>query len=113
MFKHSIEVAAAGGEYTATAEMTVSTEFACFEVPEKIRRELEIEPLTKCSTVLSDGRPFDMDMGRTWVTVDGRKDLRMVVLGDEDLPSVFGVFARVQLDFIPDPPQEDLASPAR
>ena len=113
MFKHSIEVAATGGENTATVEMTVSTEFACFKVPEKIRRELEIEPFTKCSTVPSDGRPFDMDMGRTWVTVDGRKVLRMVVLSDEDLPSVFGVFARVQLDIIPDPRREDQASPAR
>ena len=45
--------------------------------------------------------------------VDWRKDLRMFVLGDDYVPSVFGVFARVQLDFIPDPPQEDQASPAR
>ena len=102
-FKHSVEIAAAGGGYTAMVEMVMATEFACIEVPERIRRELEIEPVTKCSTVLADGRHIEMDIGRTWVTVDGRKDLRMVVLGDDDAPTVFGVFARVLLDFIPDP----------
>ena len=110
MFRHSIEIAAYGGEHTATVEMTVSAEFACFEVPEKIQHELEIEAVPKCSTALSD---VDIDMGRTWVTVDRRKVLRMVVLSDVDLPSVFGVFARVQLDFIPDPTQGDQDSPAR
>ena len=106
-----MEIAAAGGGYTAMVEMVMATEFACFEVPERIWRELEIEPYTKCSTVLDDGRHIDMDIGRTWVTVDGGKDLRMAVVGDEDAPSVFGVSARVQLDFVPDPAQESRDSP--
>ena len=110
-FKHSVEVAAVGGGHTAMVEMVMDTEFACIKVPERVRCELEIKPVSKFSTVLADGRSLEMDIGKTWVTLDGRKELRMLVCGEHGAPFVFGVFARVPLDFIPDLPQKDQASP--
>ena len=110
-FKHSVEVAAAGGRHSDVVEMVVATEFACFEVPDRIRRELVIEPFFKRSYARADGRQVEMDIGRTWVTLDGGDNLRMAVVSVEDFESVFGVFARVQLDSVPDPPREGRRSP--
>ena len=106
-----MEIAAVGGGHSDVVEMVVATEFACFEVPDSIRLELEIEPVTKCSTVLGDGRRIEMDIGRTRVKVDGGEDLRMAVVSVEDVASVFGVFAREQLDSVPGLPQDGRHSP--
>ena len=104
-FKHSVEIGAAGGGYGAMVEMIMATEVVCIEVPERIRRELEIEPVTMRNTVLADGRPVEMNIGMTWVTVGGRKVVLMAVIGEDGAPFVFGVFVRKLLDFGPDPPK--------
>ena len=58
-----MEVATAGGGHSDVVEMVVATEFACFEVPDRIRRELVIEPFLKRSYARADGRQVEMDIG--------------------------------------------------
>lgn len=53
-------------------EATVDTGAAFTTLPGNILRDLGIEPVGKRRFLLADGRRVWNDIGRAWVTIDGK-----------------------------------------
>ena len=59
-------------------------------VPAPLLERLGVVPHVRDTFILADGRRADRDIGRTWVRVDGRGELTLVVFGEPDAPTLLG-----------------------
>lgn len=72
-------------------------------VPRSLLRALGVTPYRKSSFQLADGRQLELDVGRTWVRVDGQEEYTQVVFGPEDSEPILGAVTLEEMALSVDP----------
>ena len=107
-FKRPLRISSMDGQRARDIEATVDTGAFFTTLPAPLLRELGIEPVDSRRFVVGDGRRVQMDIGRAWVTVDGRSEVTIVAFGEEDSPPVLGAYTLEGLILAVDPAGERL-----
>ena len=77
-------------------------------LPSYMLRELGIAPMDKRRFLLADGRRVWNDIGRAWVTIDGKSEVTLVVFGEDDAPPLLGAYTLEGLALAVDPVEQRL-----
>ena len=89
-------------------EAVVDTGAAYTTVPARILRELGVEPTGRRPFLLADGSRVDMDYGRAWITIEGEREVTIVVFGGDDAPPLIGAYTLEGLALAVDPVEQRL-----
>ena len=92
-FSYQIEIGDPEGRRFETVEALVDTGASFTLMPTSLLQRLGVEPHTKETFVLADGRQVEKDVGRTWVRAGGRAEITLVVFGDEGTRPLLGAYA--------------------
>ena len=107
-FSHLIQVGDPSGEHFEEVGALVDTGASYTVMPGSLLRELGVSSHTTEDFELADGRITQMDIGQTWVRIDGRSVITLVVFGDEDARSLLGAYTLEGLALSVDPSNERL-----
>lgn len=102
-FRVSMEIGDPAGQRYETIEALVDTGATYTTVSASLLERLGVVPHVRDTFILADGRRVDRDIGRTWVRVDGRVELTLVVFADPDSPSLLGAYTLEGLRLAADP----------
>ena len=102
-FRVSLEIGDPAGRHYETVEALVDTGAMYTTVPAPLLEHLGVVPHVLDTFILADGRRVDRDIGRTWVRVDGRVELTLVVFGEPESPSLLGAYTLEGLRLAADP----------
>ncbi len=102
-FRVSIEIGDPGGQRFETVEALVDTGATYTTISAPLLERLGVVPHARDTFLLADGRRVERDIGRTWVRVDGRVELTLVVFGGEDATPLLGAYTLEGLRLMPDP----------
>jgi len=91
-FRVRIEIGDPGAERFETVEALVDTGATYTTISAALLDRLGVVPHARDTFLLADGRRVERDIGRTWVRVDGRVELTLVVFGDPDTPPLLGAY---------------------
>lgn len=61
-------------------------------LPARTLRELGVEPTDSRTFLIADGKRVSMDIGRAWVTIDGKSEVTIVAFGGDSAPPVLGAY---------------------
>lgn len=102
-FRVSIEVGDPLGQRYETVEVLVDTGATYATLPAPLLHGLGVVPHARDTFVLADGRRVERDIGRTWIRVDGRTELTLVVFGEPGSQPLLGAYALEGLRLAADP----------
>ena len=89
-FNVDIELGNPSGSGYRTVSALVDTGASHTAIPASMLRELEITPHTRGMFRLADGRRLELDIGQTWVRLDGIAQMTLVVFASEATSPVLG-----------------------
>ncbi len=89
-FSVDIELGNPSGTGYQTVSALVDTGASHTAIPASMLSELEIIPHTRGVFRLADGRSLELDIGQTWVRLDGIAQMTLVVFANEDTSPVLG-----------------------
>lgn len=89
-FSVDIELGNPSGADYRTVSALVDTGASHTAIPASVLREFEIIPHTRGMFRLADGRSLELDIGQTWVRLDGIAQMTLVVFANEDTSPVLG-----------------------
>ena len=87
---------------------TVDTGALMMSVPGSLLHELGVAPVLNQSMRMADGSSRNMDIGYTWVRLDGREVMVHIVFNDEITTPLLGSLALETLLLAVDPVEERL-----
>ena len=93
MFTVQIAVGDAEGKRWTTLGALVDTGASITSVPSSVLRELGVEPMTQQLFRFAQGETRTMDVGQTWVRVEGRERITLVVFNEEGTTPLLGALA--------------------
>jgi len=99
----SIEVGDPAGQRYETVEALVDTGATYATLPAPLLHALGVVPHARETFVLADGRRVERDIGRTWIRVDGRTELTLVVFGEPGTQPLLGAYTLEGLRLAADP----------
>ncbi len=102
-FRVRIELGDTAGQHFEAIEALVDTGATYTSVPAPLLERLAVTPHTRDTFVLADGRRVERDIGRTWVRVDGRLELTLVVFADPGTEPLLGAYTLEGLRLAADP----------
>ena len=107
-YSYSIEVGDPQGNRYETCQALVDTGASYSVLPASLLRRLEVEPHTRELFVLADGREMELDVGRTWIRIDGKSEITLFVFGDEGSEALLGAYTLEGLGLGVDPTNQRL-----
>ena len=90
-FRVSLDVGDPEGVRYESVEVLVDTGASYTTLSTSMLGRLGVEPRTRASFVLADGRQVERDVGQTWVRLEGMEYIVPVVFGEEDAQALLGV----------------------
>ena len=78
------------GENWIEMDALVDTGASIVSVPASILRELGVAPVSSQQFRFAQGEIRQMEMGRAWISVDGREEMTLFVVNDEGTPPLLG-----------------------
>jgi len=93
IFSKVIEIGDPTGRDWEPLEALVDTGATYTMVPAPRLARLGVVPHVQAEFELADGRRVARDIGRTWIRIDGRAELTLVVFGDPESPPLLGAYA--------------------
>lgn len=93
LFQVTIELGDPEGHGYEPLDAYVDTGAFYTIVPRSVLERLHVMPHEKSTFVMADGRRVEMDIGRTWIRIDGKEEITLVVFGNEDSIPVLGTYA--------------------
>lgn len=102
-FGVTIEIGDPQGQHFEAIDALVDTGASYTVVPRSLLVRPGVVPHVRDTFVLADGRRVELDIGRTWVRVDGRSGVTLVVFGDEGVKPLSGAYTPDGLRLAPDP----------
>ncbi len=90
VFTVGIEVGDPEGEWFERLEALVDTGSSNTALPASVLRRLGVVPYRSAIFELADGRQVEMEIGRTWLRVNGQQELTQVVFAEEDTQPILG-----------------------
>ena len=102
-FNVVIAVGDPAGERFERLDALVDTGATYTVIPAPVLEGLGVERHTRDHFVLADGRELDLDLGHTWVRIDGRAVITLVVFGEPNSRTLLGAYTLEGLRLAPDP----------
>ena len=90
VFRVSIEVGDPNGERFEPVEALLDTGASYTTAPASLLRRLGVETQERRPFLLADARTIERDIGQTWLRIDGRRLMTIVVFGDEGAACLLG-----------------------
>lgn len=81
------------GQRWTRLDALVDTGASITSVPSSILRELDVRPLVQEQFRFAQGEPRTMDVGQTWVRVEGRERITLIVFNEEGTTPLLGALA--------------------
>ncbi|MBM3946367.1 MAG: hypothetical protein FJ315_03060 [SAR202 cluster bacterium] len=91
-FRVTIGVGDPPGQRYEPVDALVDTGATYTTLPASFLRQLRVVPHTRDTFELADGRLVEQDIGRTWVRIDGRSEIVLVVFAGEGARPLLGAF---------------------
>ncbi len=107
-FRVVIDIGDPDGNRFESVQALVDTGASYTTVPSSVLREMTVTAHDRVTFILADGRRVQRDVGRTWIRVDGKSEITLVVFGDEDSESLVGAYTLQGLLLGVDTPNERL-----
>jgi clan AA aspartic protease len=107
-FRVRIEVGDPQGTRFEAVDALVDTGASHTTAPSSLLRRLGIEPYQTGSFQLADGRLLELDIGQTWVRVNGERAITQVVFAEEGTQPLLGAVTLEQLGLGIDPIRKQL-----
>lgn len=103
LFSVRIQVGDASGERFETVEALVDTGATNTALPGAMLRRLGILPHRRSTFELADGRQVELDIGRTWVRINGQQEYTQVVFGGDTTEPILGAVTLEEMGLRADP----------
>ena len=107
-FSVPISIGDPQGENWIEFDALVDTGASVTSVPGSILRELGVTPVSSRQFRFAQGESRAMDMGRTWISVEGREEVTLIVFNDEGTLPLLGALALEALFLGVDPVAQTL-----
>ncbi len=107
-FSVPISIGDPQGENWIEFDALVNAGASVTSVPGSILRELGVTPVASQRFRFAQGERRRMDMGRTWISVEGREEVTLVVFNDEGTLPLLGALALEALFLGVDPVRQEL-----
>jgi len=91
-FRVAIEIGDPRGERYEQVEALVDTGATYTTAPSSLLQALGVTPHDRVPFILADGRRIERDVGQTWVRVDGKSVISLVVFGEEGVEPLLGAY---------------------
>ena len=102
-FQHPIEIGDPQGQRFEGLEALVDTGASFTVLPSSVLHRMGVTRHTREVFTLADGREVKKDVGQTWVKIDGRSVITLVVFGDEETAALLGAYTLEGLGLGVDP----------
>ncbi len=102
-YQVAIEIGDTRGLRFETVNALVDTGASYSWVPRSCLERLGVQAQDRWEFETADGRIIQRDVGRTWVRIDGRNEITLVVFGDEGSPPLLGAYTLEGFLLAPDP----------
>ena len=109
-FAVRIDVGDPAGERFESVEALVDTGASYSAIPASVLASLGVEPHDRVNFILADGGVIQRDVGRTWMRIDGKKEVTLVVFADEGTEALLGAYTLQGMLLAVDTPNEQLIS---
>ena len=90
-------------ERWTTLDALVDTGASITSVPASVLRDLGVEPITRKRFRFAQGETRSMDVGQTWVRVEDRERITLVLFNEEGTVPLLGALALEALFMAVDP----------
>ncbi len=107
-FSVDIEIGDPDGNRSESVRALVDTGASYTTVPSSVLRNMTVTAHDRVTFILADGRRVQRDLGRTWVRIQGRSEITLVVFGDEESEALLGAYTLQGLLLGVDTPNERL-----
>ncbi len=107
-FSRQVEIGDPHGQRFERLQALVDTGASYSVVPSSVLYRLGVEVHSQEVFVLADGRQVEKDVGQTWVRIDGRSFITLVIFGDEGTRPLLGAYALEGLALGVDPTNQRL-----
>ena len=102
-FRVEIEVGDPEGSRFESIQALVDTGATNTALPSSLLSSLGVTPYTRTVFELADGRDVELDVGRTWVRVDGHQEFTQVVFSAADAEPILGAVTLEEMGLAVDP----------
>lgn len=102
-FRVAVEVGDPQGRRYERIDAVVDTGATYTSLPQPLLDALGVVPHARERFLLADGRRVDRDIGRTWIRIDDRTEMTLVVFADPGGPALLGAYALEGLRLAADP----------
>ena len=102
-FRVEIEVGDPEGSRFESIEALVDTGATNTALPAPLRSSLGVTPYTRTVFESADGRDIELEVGRTWVRVDGQQEFTQVVFSAADAEPILGAITLEEMGLAVDP----------
>ncbi len=107
-FSVPISIGDPQGENWIELEALVDTGASVTSVPGSILRELGVTPVSSQQFRFAQGEQRRMDIGRSWISVEGREEVTLVMFNGEGTMPLLGALAMEALFLDVDPMEQKL-----
>jgi len=91
-FHYTIEIGDPQGTHFEKVDALVDTGASYTALPASLLRRLGVTPHDRVLFILADQRQIERDVGQTWVRIDGKSVITLVVFGDEGAEPLVGAY---------------------
>ena len=102
-FRVRLEVGGPSAQTFESVEALVDTGSTYTVIPASILTGLGVSPHRRSTFELADGSLKDWEMGRTWVRLEGKTEMTLVVFGQDAAEPILGAVTLEELLLAPDP----------
>ena len=103
VFSVQIEIGDPNASRYEPFEALVDTGSTNTVVPADVLRRLGVTPYTKSRFELANGSETELDVGRTWVRLNGNAEFTQVVFGEGDYSPILGAITLEEMGLVVDP----------
>ncbi len=102
-FRVPIEIGDPQGQRFEAMEALVDTGATNTTLPAPVLGQLGVHPYRKSVFELADGTQLELNVGRTWVKVNGQQEYTQVVFGAEGSQPILGAVTLEEMGLAVDP----------
>ncbi len=92
IFHATIEIGDPAGQRFESVDALVDTGASYTSVPASLLERLGVKREDRMAFVLADGSQHEKEIGQTWVRVDGKRVITIVIFGEDEAPALLGAY---------------------
>jgi aspartyl protease family protein len=103
VFWATMDVGDPAGQRFESVEALVDTGASYTSLPASLLERLGVKREDRMAFVLADGRKHEKDIGQTWVRVDDKRVITIVIFGEDEAPALLGAYTLEGVRLAADP----------